>query len=200
MEPLHVIIADRSQLVRLGISAILFKTGFPISVKEFSDPNKLLHITKENIGLLIISRSFLNGCDNNNIDAIRASIKAYHIILVNDIKFNSTYSIDVSETIEQDDSERIIYNKIEKSLKYLSFQSDDVHIPEVISLREKEVLKLVALGFTNREIAERLFISLHTVITHRKNITSKLGIKTIAGLTVYALLNKLISTGDINPA
>jgi DNA-binding CsgD family transcriptional regulator len=66
-------------------------------------------------------------------------------------------------------------------------------LSEDISDREKEVLQLVALGLTNKEIAERLFISSHTVITHRKNITSKLGIKTIAGLTVYAVIHKLIS-------
>ncbi len=76
--------------------------------------------------------------------------------------------------------------------------SNNLKPPEDLSKREKEVLKLVALGMTNKEIAEKLFISLHTVITHRKNITSKLGIKTIAGLTVYAVLNQLITTEDIS--
>ncbi|NJO92945.1 MAG: hypothetical protein HC831_31265, partial [Chloroflexia bacterium] len=45
----------------------------------------------------------------------------------------------------------------------------------------------------------KLFISIHTVISHRKNITEKLGIKSISGLTVYAVLNKLIDTESINP-
>jgi DNA-binding CsgD family transcriptional regulator len=69
--------------------------------------------------------------------------------------------------------------------------------PEEISQREKDVLRLVALGMTNKEIGEKLFISSHTVITHRKNITSKLGIKTIAGLTVYALINRLIMADEL---
>jgi DNA-binding CsgD family transcriptional regulator len=68
---------------------------------------------------------------------------------------------------------------------------------EFISPREKEVLKSVALGKTNKEIAEMLFISPHTVVTHRKNLTYKLGIKTIAGLTVYALLHGVISSEDL---
>ncbi len=65
--------------------------------------------------------------------------------------------------------------------------------------REIDVLKEVALGKTNKEIAEELFISFHTVISHRKNITEKLGIKSISGLTVYAILNKLIDTNTLDP-
>lgn len=59
-------------------------------------------------------------------------------------------------------------------------------LPDTLSPREKEVLQLVAHGFMNKEIAERLQIGLTTVITHRKNLVNKLGIKTIPGLTVYA--------------
>ena len=61
-----------------------------------------------------------------------------------------------------------------------------------LSDREKEVLVCVAKGMINKEIADHLRISVHTVVSHRKNITSKTGIKTIAGLTVYALLNNLL--------
>ena len=64
---------------------------------------------------------------------------------------------------------------------------------EVLSEREIEVLKLLALGMSNKEIADKLNISVHTVITHRKNITQKTGIKTVSGLTIYAVINKLIS-------
>lgn len=66
---------------------------------------------------------------------------------------------------------------------------------EELSGREKEILVCVAKGMLNKEIADEMNISIHTVITHRKNITRKTGIKTVAGLTVYALLNNLI---DIN--
>jgi len=68
-----------------------------------------------------------------------------------------------------------------------------------LTTREKDVLKLVALGHSSKEIADQLFISIHTVISHRKNLTEKLGIKSISGLTVYAILNKLIDTDSINP-
>lgn len=66
-----------------------------------------------------------------------------------------------------------------------------------LSDREREILVAVARGMTNREIADKYYISIHTVISHRKNITRKTGIKTIAGLTVYALLNNMISEADL---
>jgi regulator of cell morphogenesis and NO signaling len=68
---------------------------------------------------------------------------------------------------------------------------------EGMTSRELEVLQLVACGLINKQIADKLSISLHTVISHRKNITRKLQIKTVAGLTVYALLNGLISSDSI---
>ncbi|MEG1586672.1 MAG: LuxR C-terminal-related transcriptional regulator [Bacteroidales bacterium] len=63
---------------------------------------------------------------------------------------------------------------------------------EELSGREVEVLKLITRGLINKEIADELCISLNTVLTHRKNITSKLGIKTVSGLTFYAMMNGYI--------
>ena len=69
---------------------------------------------------------------------------------------------------------------------------------EELSAREKEILVCVAKGMLNKEIADQLCISIYTVITHRKNITRKTGIKTVAGLTVYALLNGLIDMNSVD--
>ena len=66
-----------------------------------------------------------------------------------------------------------------------------------LSDREKEILVCVAKGMLNKQIADRFNLSIYTVITHRKNITRKTGIKTVAGLTVYAILNGLIDIGSI---
>lgn len=68
-----------------------------------------------------------------------------------------------------------------------------------LTAREKEVLRLIALGHTNKSIADSLFISIHTVISHRKNITEKLGIKTIPGLTVYAIIQNIVNPAEITP-
>ena len=67
-----------------------------------------------------------------------------------------------------------------------------------LSNREIDVLVSVAKGMTNKEISDLLSISVHTVITHRKNIVKKTGIKSVAGLTVYALLNNLVEESEIN--
>ncbi|MCM1152885.1 MAG: LuxR C-terminal-related transcriptional regulator [Muribaculum sp.] len=70
-------------------------------------------------------------------------------------------------------------------------KKDDAPSAE-LSQREKEVLRELASGLTNKEIADRLCISANTVITHRKNISAKLGIKSASGLSLFALMNGII--------
>lgn len=66
-----------------------------------------------------------------------------------------------------------------------------------LSAREMDVLQQIVRGITNKEVADRLNISLNTVLTHRKNITSKLGIKTLSGLTFYAIMNGIVAGDNI---
>lgn len=73
----------------------------------------------------------------------------------------------------------------------------DTDSEKAISPRELEVLKLIALGLLNKEIADRLNISLNTVLSHRKNITAKLGIKTVSGLIFYCISHGYISADEI---
>lgn len=64
--------------------------------------------------------------------------------------------------------------------------------PVALSAREKDVIALIAKGFTAKEIADQLGISANTVVTHRKNLTAKLGIKSTSGLSLYAMMNGLL--------
>lgn len=68
---------------------------------------------------------------------------------------------------------------------------------DTLSPREKEVVACVVMGMTNKQIADRLCLSTHTVITHRRNIASKLQIHSAAGLTIYAIVNKLVDLDAI---
>ena len=69
--------------------------------------------------------------------------------------------------------------------------------PTKLSTREVDILRLIAKGYKNKEISEYLSISINTVLTHRKNIISKLGIKSISGLSIYAIMNEYISQSEI---
>lgn len=70
---------------------------------------------------------------------------------------------------------------------------------ETLSQREKEIIREVAKGKANKEIADTLFISINTVTTHRRNICAKLNIHTAAGLTVFAIINHLVDLADVKP-
>ncbi len=95
-----------------------------------------------------------------------------------------------------------IYTLEEDFAKH-TFIEDEILLPgagfegDNLTDREKEILVCVAKGMLNKEIADRFKLSIHTVISHRKNITRKTGIKSVAGLTVYALLNNLIDMNTI---
>ncbi|MCR5152434.1 MAG: helix-turn-helix transcriptional regulator [Prevotella sp.] len=69
---------------------------------------------------------------------------------------------------------------------------------EALSDREKEVIVSLVQGMTNKEIADHLFISVNTVITHRRNIARKLQIHSPAGLTIYAIVNNLVDISSLN--
>lgn len=64
---------------------------------------------------------------------------------------------------------------------------------EYLSERETDVLKLLALGLSNKEIADKLSLSIHTINTHRKNIMDKIGVRSVAGLTIYAVSKGVIT-------
>lgn len=101
------------------------------------------------------------------------------------------------EIIELTDNKQKVVNKL---LNILNNNDDSSSQNESVELsnREEDVLVCVAKGMTNKDISEVLNISVHTVITHRKNIVKKTGIKSVSGLTVYALLNNLVEESEIN--
>jgi DNA-binding CsgD family transcriptional regulator len=199
MEYIHVILADPSQLSRLGLISLLNQMKYPFHIREIPTPEKLAVLsTRELSGLFLISSSFLRKCSPSILHSLRMRLNTTVPILISDMDDIPDNFPAFSEIIDPSDHDKTIIRKLEKPLSLLSSQKDIIDSPGEISDREKDVLRLVATGLTNKEIADKLFISTHTVITHRKNITKKLGIKTIAGLTMYALINRLIIPEDIN--
>lgn len=80
---------------------------------------------------------------------------------------------------------------------FFSDGCEDQERSKILTDREIQVLRQIASGAINKEIADRLSISFNTVLTHRKNITAKTGIKTVSGLTFYAIINGYVSPSDI---
>jgi DNA-binding NarL/FixJ family response regulator len=98
-------------------------------------------------------------------------------------------SISIYDSVEQ------IAAKLEKL--YASETDEVADETSSLSTREKEIVIAVVKGMTNKEIAEQLFLSTHTVISHRRNIARKLEIHSTAGLTIYAIVNKLVELEEI---
>ena len=100
------------------------------------------------------------------------------------------------DVIEINDSKQKVVTKIFNLLSDNKLTQDKTENIE-LSNRETDVLVALVKGLTNKEISDKLYISVHTVITHRKNIVRKTGIKSVSGLTVYALLNNLVDEAEI---
>ncbi len=97
--------------------------------------------------------------------------------------------------LEQTETEVVEYLKSRVEIHRIKSQGGGA---VELSQREVDVLRLVAMGYINKEIADRLDISFNTVLTHRKNITAKLGIKSVSGLGVYALMNGIVAESDLS--
>ncbi len=97
--------------------------------------------------------------------------------------------------------------KLEKSLKLMARDKEQMechptggnNLVNLMTEREKEIIGCVARGMSNKEIAAALCLSIHTVTTYRRNISNKLSIHSAAGLTIFAILNKLIDITEVNP-
>lgn len=79
----------------------------------------------------------------------------------------------------------------------VSEEEDEKNAELTLSDREREIVHCVVCGLSNKQIADQLFISLNTVLTHRKNIARKLNIHSVAGLTIYAIVNKLVNIDEL---
>lgn len=78
-------------------------------------------------------------------------------------------------------------------------EPDADHTPDILGEREKEIISCIARGMANKEIADTLCLSVHTVATHRRNISAKLGIHSTAGLIIFAIIHRLVDPSTVKP-
>jgi DNA-binding NarL/FixJ family response regulator len=194
----RVFIIHSSEIVRKGIMAIL-RNYFNFEYQQFQSISEIGKELNDFENCLIIT--FIELADSIDQSFLR-KLQEKNLVKTIGVSKNSIESVNIygfSNCISLNTSSKNIVDLVSTILKENEHPTNKKYETSELSVREKDVLKLVALGNSNKDIAEKLFISIHTVISHRKNITEKLGIKSISGLTVYAIINKLIDTESINP-
>ena len=189
-----IAIADQSVIVRAGLLAVLKR--FPkmnIQAVELSSMGALDDLLRtQSIDILIVN-PFFNGLFD--VEGFKANVANKGIKV---ISFTACFT-DPALLVPYD-ANLALFDSLAKigdtiyTLYNLDNQDDD---QESLTDREKEVVVCVVKGMTNKEIAEELFLSIHTVTTHRKNISRKLQIHSPSGLTIYAIVNKLVDINEI---
>lgn len=198
MNPLLTIaIAEPSAIIRSGLEAVLKRiSGFRIQLIEIVSAERLQETLRlQRPDVLIINPSLPGcfslqqikhetGCTDMKCMALLYAA-ADHALL-------RPYDDQISIYDDPDDLRR----KLEQLHKPSEGDAENEE-QQTLSAREKEIVVCVVKGMTNREIADRLFLSTHTVVTHRRNIVRKLQVHSASGLTVYAIVNKLVELNEI---
>lgn len=195
-ELLTIAIAEPSVIIRSGITVVLKRIpGFriqPVEINSIDTLNNYLLLHKPDI--LIINPAFWGHFDIARLKEDTANPKLKSLALLYssiDVSLLRNYNdtISIFESVEQ------LKEKLEKLFE--SPSDVDADETNALSIREKEIITCVVKGLTNKEIATELFLSTHTVISHRRNIARKLEIHSTAGLTIYAIVNKLVELEEI---
>ena len=190
----HIIIASKHFLNRLGIKTLLSVVGLEAEIYEISDFEKIKESVTVDSGVdfIILCEDILPNDNSDIMKQINDGCSQRRIMMIGGehlAKYPNLFFVNNTGGRKE------MLNQFQ-SFFYDRDQSEN-DSESLLTDREIEVLCKVAQGNANKEIADKLFISINTVITHRKNITEKLGIKTIAGLTVYAIMNGIINPEEV---
>lgn len=186
-----IVVID-AYLVRKGMISLLSRIQGIRIIRELDSPKTFQqYAARENIDFLVISQSIFDRSSEVFLSHPELLERTLLLKSDSDSKPQVPHAIYLYEGKEQ------IEGKIKRLLDIHATQASRILSSE-LSLREKTIVRQVSLGLTNKQIAEELFLSTHTVITHRKNISSKLGIKSVSGLTVYAIVNNIITIEEVS--
>lgn len=194
-ELILVAVAETSVIVRSGLVAVLKRLpDMNIQTIEVTSKERLQHCMEAHIpNILIVNPQFEGWFD---VDAFKEHYQHPETKIVSLL---CTF-VDANQLKGYDDSINLFDDteSLGKKIFVLMNLSEEEDADlDTLSQREKEIIGCVVRGMTNKEIAEKLFISVHTVITHRRNITRKLQIHSAAGLTIYAIVNKLVELSEV---
>jgi DNA-binding NarL/FixJ family response regulator len=190
-----IAIAEPSAIIRAGISSLLKRIqGYHVHSFEVNSIELLANnIRTQKPDIVIINPTYWGLIDVEKLKTENSQTQMRFVALISGMidekaleKYDNSINLyDDTDTIKQ---------KLDHIFEITNTEQEE---SQVLSVREKEIIVGVVKGFTNKEIASNLFLSAHTVITHRRNIARKLEIHSTAGLTIYAIVNKLVELNDI---
>ncbi len=214
---MRVVLADSNDLVRIGLRTILSAKDNLDIVGEARNNEELIEQVKSfPIDLVIIDYTS-TGFDIDVIPTTLSTTPHLKFIAITPEQSGQTLvdalrsgvmsyvkkDCDVGEIInavkETGRGNKFFCGQILETIQKASIDVNDIDFesfscePIVLSEREIGIIVLIAEGYTNVQIADQLFLSTHTVNTHRKNIMAKLGVKNTAGIVMYAVKTNLVS-------
>lgn len=191
---LKFVIVEASDIVSEGLAVMLKQMSAGFRVSRLEGAGQLSsHLMVEKPDVLIVNPLFP---ELGSIQKLRSNLGMPDLVCVALVtELRSQRDLEgFDETISLFDGFEQLREKVGK----LAHRKEDAEVGEkTLSQREKEIVSFVVKGYTNKQIAEELCLSSHTVITHRRNIAAKLQIHSSAGLTIYAIVNKLVKLEDI---
>lgn len=191
MKRLTIHIVSESDIITAGLSSLIASLNYP-SVNINTDIN---YIDRAGDGELHLVVADAVSMPPGRIAAFRQQLPSgTNIIGLTWNYLPATYMSAFDDTLHVYSDASTLKAAIDK---VMAGSGEDRDSTDELTPREKEIVVGVVKGLTNKEIAGQLNVSVNTVMTHRRNIASKLQIHSPAGLTIYAIVSKLVSIDEI---
>ena len=189
-----IAIVDSSHIIREGIASILREGNICQRIGSLENLSEWRFAFKDaEPDMIIINPELWHKSDVRKLKIKESTGKPIVVGIIYQYCDREKLNL-FDETIYITDSDETIINKLRHTQKHSNDNSEN----PVLTVREKDVLRLLLQGYSNKEVADKLVISTHTVIAHRKNIVEKTGIRSLPGLAVYAILNNISDIDQIS--
>lgn len=190
MKPkMQVLVAEPSDIIREGLRALLDEDEFVMQAPLRDLPVDMAQrIGRQQPDILILNPTLLNTPPRMQLVSIQQARTSMAVVALVYEYIDPALLSQFKTVLDIREKGSRVTQLLRECCQNESEEEDSYELSE----RETEVLVLLAKGCSSKEIADKLNISVHTVNTHRKNITRKTGIKSVAGLAVYAMLHNLV--------